>query len=270
LGVVFRLYREECAVPENRKNHGRMRLLALGAAALALALPAADVLAANFFDMLFGGGRRGIFSPPSPLPSVRPSGDPSVGVLEGSREGGPSVSYCVRLCDGHPFPVQTTSGSAAQTCSSLCPAAQTKVFNGSTVDSAVSSDGKRYSSLPTAFVYRKQLVADCTCNGRSPGGLARIDAKSDPTLRPGDIVATNQGLLSYRGGGGKADFTPVQDRKLAAIKIRPAPASATATSQAALSARAQETAPPEIDEPKPKKTKRHYRDRERDRDRDYR
>src|SRR4051812_8281963 len=99
--------------------------------ALALALPMASASAASIFEFLFGGGiRRSAPTIPTPLPTVRPSGDPSIDVLEGSRESGPSVSYCVRLCDGHPFPVQNASSSAAQTCASLCPAAQTKVFAG--------------------------------------------------------------------------------------------------------------------------------------------
>ena len=66
-----------------------------------------------------------------------------------------------------------------------------------------------------------------------------MDAKSDPTLRPGDIVATDEGLMSYRGSSGRcADFTPVQDRKLANIPIRP-----TAVSAAAMAANARAEEP---------------------------
>jgi hypothetical protein len=41
--------------------------------------------------------------------------------------------------------------------------------------------------------------------------LAPFDASTDPTLRPGDIVSTKQGLMAYTGRNG-ADglFTPVQ------------------------------------------------------------
>jgi len=240
-------------VSKKRENKGVFaRSLGLTAVAIALALPATGA-SAGFLDMLFGGGGRAVVTIPAPLPSVRPSGAPSVGLVDGGGggESGPSVSYCVRLCDGHPIPVP--SASSAQACASMCPAAQTKIFNGSSVDSAVSTDGKRYSSLPTAFAYRKQLVANCTCNGKSPGGLARMDAKSDPTLRPGDIVATNQGLMSYRGSNGKsADFTPVQDRKLAAVQIRKAPVS---VSSAAANARA-EAPPHKAEEPAPTERRR--------------
>jgi hypothetical protein len=217
-------------------------LITAAVVTLALGLPMASA-SAGFLDMLFGGYRRPAPVNPPSLPSVRPSGSPSMGVLEGdrdrgSRDSGPSVSYCVRLCDGHPFPVQSMNSSAAQACSSLCPAAQTKVFSGGSIDSAVSSDGKRYSALPTAFVYRKQLVGNCTCNGKSPGGLAQMDVKSDPTMRPGDFVATNEGLMVYQGGNGRsADFAKTQDRKLANVPIRP---SALTASALAANARAEE------------------------------
>lgn len=237
----------------NRRKTLERSLLATAVITLALAAPMASASAASIFEFLFGGGiRQSAPTIPAPLPMVRPSGDPSGNMLDGGRETGPSASYCVRLCDGHPFPVQNAS-SSAQACASLCPAAQTKVFSGGSIDSAVASDGKRYSALPTAFVYRKQLVANCTCNGKSAGGLARMDVRSDPTLRPGDIVATNQGLMSYRGSNGRsADFTPVQDRKLSAVQIRPA-ASAAAL---AANARAQEPLPRNIDEPASKEIRR--------------
>ena len=79
------------------------------------------------------------------------------------------VSYCVRTCDGRYFP--TPSGSAqskAQACKDLCPASETKVFSGSSIDNASSKDGRPYSALPHAFLYRKELVAGCTCNGKYP------------------------------------------------------------------------------------------------------
>jgi len=225
-------------------------LLAAAIAALALLLPTASA-SAGFLDMLFGGIRRAAPRAQPPVAAM-PYGDPS-GDEYSRGERGPSMSYCVRLCDGHPFPVQSGNASSAQACASMCPAATTKVFAGGGIDYAVSSDGKRYSDLPNAFLYRKQTVANCTCNGRTAGGLVHpTDAKSDPTLRPGDIVATNQGLVSYRGGSRHAEFTPVHDKQLAHVKIRPAP-----VSSAALEANARaEEAPPNIDEPAGKQSRR--------------
>jgi hypothetical protein len=66
----------------------------------------------------------------------------------------------------------------------------------------------RYADLNTAFLYRKRLVANCTCNGKDPFGLTSFDVKRDPTLRPGDIVSTKEGLLTYSGRSGAAAFTP--------------------------------------------------------------
>ena len=228
---------------KNRKGFG----LAMAAVACTLALPMTDASAQGIFEFLFGGGvRRSASPPPAPLPAVRPYADPSRSIEGYRSESGPSTAYCVRLCDGHPFPVQSVDGSAAQACASMCPAAQTKLFTGGSIDHAVSSDGKRYSALPAAFVYRKQLVSGCTCNGKSPGGLVHGDAQSDPTLRPGDIVVTDEGLRSYRGNSGRgADFTPVQDRKLASIPIRPRPVSASAL---AANARAEEPRPRNVEE----------------------
>jgi hypothetical protein len=231
-------------------------LIAVTVVASTLMLPMASASAGGIFDFLFGGVRRSAPNVPPPLaPLVNAFSDPSGGVMEDNRrESGPSVAYCVRLCDGHPFPVQSSNTSSAQACSSMCPATKTKVFAGGSIDGAVSSDGKRYADLPTAFTYRKQVVANCSCNGKSAGGLVRVDAKSDPTLRPGDIIATDQGLMSYRGSNGKAaDFTPVQDRKLAAVPIRPAPISASAL---AANASAEEPPQRDVDEPGSKKSKR--------------
>lgn len=246
---------------KERKNSAvfRRSLIATALVAFALALPPTTSASAGIFEFLFGGGGGGRRSapppPPAPLPQVRPSGDPSGAIDGGYRResGGPSVAHCVRLCDGRPFPVQSANGSAAQACASMCPAAQTKIFSGSSIDYAVAYDGKRYSALPTAFAYRKQIVANCTCNGKSAGGLVRIDVKSDPTLRPGDIVATDNGLVSFRGmRGDNAEFSPIQDRKLASVKVRPAPG----VSAAALAAHAEAPPPRKAEEPAAKESRR--------------
>jgi len=88
----------------------------------------------------------------------------------------------------------------------------------------------------TAFVYREKIVAGCTCNGRDAFGLVNIPVGDDPTLRPGDIVATNSGLMAYNGHIGRkqtASFTPIASysglsselrRKLTGTKIEPAEA----------------------------------------------
>ncbi len=97
----------------------------------------------------------------------------------------------MRLCDGRFFPLQRHGGvSTAQACSSFCPASQTKIYRGSSIDHAVAQDGKRYADLSTAFAYREQIVPDCTCNGKDAFGLVNTPVEKDATLQPGDIVAT--------------------------------------------------------------------------------
>jgi len=189
----------------------RFRNLGIFAAiALASATPAGSASAQGFFDFLFG--RR-----PAPPPQAQPYADPfgfNNGPVERG-EGTPSASYCVRLCDGRFFPVPRGTANAAETCNSFCPAAKTKVFSGSGIDHAVSNDGKRYADLETAFTYRDKIVNNCTCNGRTPFGLARVNVAEDPTLRPGDIVATKEGMATYRGSQrGVAQFTPVDKGKV--------------------------------------------------------
>jgi hypothetical protein len=122
----------------------------------------------------------------------------------------------VRLCDGQHFPLEhMTNATPVETCRAMCPASRTKVYFGSEIGAAVAKDGARYADLDTAFTYRKQLVANCTCNGKDAFGLAPFDLSSDPTLRPGDMVSTKDGIVAYSGRSGNA-FTPVDQTAIAA------------------------------------------------------
>jgi Protein of unknown function (DUF2865) len=187
----------------------------------------------GFFDNLFGrrtlgNGTSAFADPFGGLFGSRPAEQPRP-------EMGAGVSYCVRLCDGRFFPIQQHGNmSTAQTCSSFCPASQTKIFNGSSIENASAADGKRYADLPAAFVYRDKIVPGCTCNGKDAFGLANTPIEEDATLQAGDIVATNAGLMAYNGGnagGRKQAFTPISSysglsadlrRKLTETKIAPA------------------------------------------------
>jgi len=61
------------------------------------------------------------------------------------------------------------------------------------------------------------MVFDCTCTGKEIGGTVAIDIHSDPTLRPGDIVATKDGLMVFTGSKEvphqTSDFIPADDYK---------------------------------------------------------
>jgi len=150
---------------------------------------------------------------------------------ESTSSYGGGTTFCVRTCDGRFFPMQRRAGtSPAELCRAFCPAAKTVVFSGSKIDHAVAPNGQRYASLSTAFLYREKTVDGCTCNGKDPQGLAQLNVADDPTLRPGDIVATNSGLTIYQGKNARsAEFTPIDASKgewakrLAEIKVRPAP-----------------------------------------------
>jgi hypothetical protein len=211
-----------------RRSRCGLRAACLAGALLALpALVVADgARAEGLFDFLFGG-QQDRWAPPSqsyehpPPPAPRPSrvAPAALGqenVNEGAGSTGHAVSFCVRLCDGHHFPMeQMVKGTPVETCRAICPYSKTKVFFGAEIGSAVAADGQHYTTLDTAYVYRKQLVANCTCNGRDAFGLAPLDVRNDPTLRPGDIVATKNGLASFTGrAGAVATFTPVNPATL--------------------------------------------------------
>ena len=201
-------------------SHGRRRTTLLAAAILAGApvLAPGSASAEGLFDLLFGGVQKqarqapaqanffadpfGIHQPPHPAPAPA------------SRVAGSGPAFCVRSCDGKYFPL-TMRGNASpvQTCQAFCPASVTKVFFGSSIDSADAGNGERYADSQNAYSYRKALRADCTCNGRSPSGLAPIDLTLDTSLRSGDVIATTDGLVAYTGvrlgADQTAEFTPV-------------------------------------------------------------
>ena len=196
---------------------GVSRMAILGAVALAGAsalAPAAQ--AQDFFSALFGGmGRaRGHYVP---LPFANDDG--SVPVLRGetrTRFSGGGQAFCVRTCDGRYFPVTASDNvSKAASCDSFCPASETKLFYGSSIDNAAGENGKPYSELPNAFRYRNELVAGCTCNGKDQIGLAPVKIEDDPTLRKGDIVAGEGGLfVAGRADkrGASLNFSPASDK----------------------------------------------------------
>jgi hypothetical protein len=181
--------------------------------------------AGSLFDALFGGFQRRQSLPRQSNSYADPYASPDG---ESSGRYGQGTAFCVRTCDGRYFPLPRHAGaSPAEICRSFCPTAKTVVFTGGRIDSAVAQNGARYADLDTAFAYRNGLVANCSCNGKDGLGLARMEPTSDPTLRAGDIVATNAGLAIYNGK--TAEFTPINRssgewaRRLAEIKVRSAP-----------------------------------------------
>jgi hypothetical protein len=179
--------------------------------------PAAQ--AQDFFSQLFGGIARPRQQPYISMPFSNDDGQVSAPRGEGRVRygGGGGQAFCVRTCDGRYFPVTgSDNASRAASCNSFCPASETKVFSGSSIDNATAENGKSYSDLPNAFRYRNELVAGCTCNGKDPIGLASVKIEDDPTLRQGDLVAGPDGLLvAGRGAdkrGAALNFSPASER----------------------------------------------------------
>src|SRR5215469_151886 len=166
--------------------------------------------AEDLLDFFFFGGQKqqhqtsffgNLFNNNSQLPPPRP-------VVASS---GPA--FCVRSCDGKYFPLMRGAASPAQMCQAFCPASPTKVFFGSSIDSSYAASGEHYTDSENAFAYRKALRADCTCDGHNPAGLAPVYLALDGSLRPGNVLATTDGLVAYSGirvGNDQTpDFTPV-------------------------------------------------------------
>jgi hypothetical protein len=197
----------------------RMTLVAAVVLAGSMALAPRMASAEGLFDLFFGGAQKqqqkapaqaSFFADPFGLNQQQQPAPPPRPVAS---SGGSGPAFCVRSCDGRYFPLARGNASPVQMCQAFCPASPTRVFFGSSIDSASSSTGERYADSENAFVYRKTLRADCTCNGRDSAGLAPVDLTLDSSLRAGDVIATTNGLVAYSGvklGLNQApEFTPV-------------------------------------------------------------
>src|SRR4051812_35525175 len=172
--------------------------------------------AEGLFDLLFGAFQKQQPQRSGPANFLAEAfglnQQPTASPRYGSSPSG--AAFCVRSCDGRYFPLTARGGaSPVQMCQAFCPASPTKVFYGSSIDGAWSAHGERYADSENAFAYRKALRADCTCNGRNPTGLAPVDLTLDTSLRPGDVIATTNGLVAYSGvrvgASQTSEFTPV-------------------------------------------------------------
>jgi len=163
----------------------------------------------------------------TPRPATNVSPPLSITVMPNYPPARIAVAYCVRLCDGRYFPMALSAGPSNATplslCKALCPASATRVYIGTDIAWA-SANGRRYAELNTAFLYRTQIVDDCTCNGGNMFGTAPIDVTADPTLRAGDIVATDDGLKIFTGTGNgwppAARFRPIDGDRLLSANLR--------------------------------------------------
>jgi Protein of unknown function (DUF2865) len=168
-------------------------------------------LTAGFFDLSNE-------LPPARL-EIRPSMpiDPQPGPRVISRIRGTGL-VCVRLCDGYFFPLgQRVSvdqdQNADEMCQRRCPAAETQAFSKpGDIDTAVSSNGRRYASLPNAYRYRRSFDATCTCGDgaqtqRTPIVLNPEPVEPPPHLRGGSERRAN---ISAFGPGGPPPPLPAE------------------------------------------------------------
>ncbi|MBS0530053.1 MAG: DUF2865 domain-containing protein [Proteobacteria bacterium] len=193
-------------------------IFAAAALAIPLLLVPGIASAEGLLDFFFGGASRQQQQSPAVSAFADPSGlnQPQPAAPKPPTSSGRTAAFCVRTCDGRYFPLLARGGSTpAQMCQAFCPASPTKVFSGSSIDSATTSSGERYADSDNAYAYRKALKAGCTCNGRDPAGLAPIDLSLDTSLRSGDVIATSTGLVAYSGirvgTDQTAEFTPIAD-----------------------------------------------------------
>jgi len=196
-----------------RRVRRRVMLVAATALATAVALVPCTASAEGIFDFFFGAFQRQRQGPAQANFFADPFGLNQQPAPPRPVAAGSGPAFCVRSCDGKYFPLLRGNATPVQMCQAFCPASATKVFFGSSIDGAYASNGERYADSENAFAYRKALRADCTCNGRGPAGLASVDLTLDTSLRPGDVIATTNGLVAYSGvragTGQTADFIPV-------------------------------------------------------------
>ena len=214
-----------------RVRYGKTAAWAAALLCVSALAPAAQ--AQDFFSTLFGAMGRRAPQPYISMPFANEDGSIPAprNEMRPRYAGGGGQAFCVRTCDGRYFPITASDNQsrAAASCNSFCPASETKVVYGSNIDSAATDNGKPYSELPNAFRYRTEIVAGCTCNGKDQIGLAPVKIEDDPTLRKGDIVAGENGLVvagrSADKRGAALNFSPASERVRAKYERAPVVAS---------------------------------------------
>ncbi len=182
----------------------------------------------GFFENLFGG---------------------NLGAALDTSTGGTYRTLCVRTCDGYYFPISYSTvpnqfGHDERLCQRLCPATETVLYShrnpGEDMARAVSGSGRLYSDLPTAFSYRKQYNAACSCRLPGQSWAEALRQADDRTIERGDIVVTEERakqLSQPRDPQGR----PIS---LGPHAARPAPASAHVTAAPLAPASPAAPAPP--------------------------
>ena len=164
----------------------------------------------GFFENLFGPGPGSILG-----------GQPGPGVGDTYR------TLCVRTCDGYYFPISYSTEPGRfpedeKTCQAMCPAAEVQLYThrnpGEDVNQAISTAGRNYTELPTAFAYRKTFNPSCSCKAPGQTWADALKQLDDQTIERGDIVVNEE-----RARALSQPQTDAQGRP-----IRPAPKASSA------------------------------------------
>jgi len=106
-------------------------------------------------------------------------------------------TLCVRLCDGYYFPVSFSTlpnhfQRDAQICQSQCAAPAELYYHqnpGGAVEQMVSATSQQpYTSLKTAWRYRKEYVPGCSCKAAEYQPAAGGDKKAEVPPKPGSTA----------------------------------------------------------------------------------
>ncbi len=116
-------------------------------------------------------------------------------------------TVCMRRCDGYIFPLGRLHARAdlpvhAAACAAACPNAPTELFTlapgRGELEQSVALDGRPYLRASTANLYRRTRVENCSCQPPGAVGLL-MPLAEDRTLRPGDVVASEEGANLVAG-----------------------------------------------------------------------
>jgi Protein of unknown function (DUF2865) len=200
----------------------------------------------GLFDTLFGNNNNN--NNPNP-------GDPN------AAPAGTFRTVCVRTCDGFFFPVSYATvpskfADDEKTCQRTCPASEAALYiyrnPGEDMGQAVSTSGRRYSELPTAFRFRQAFDPACSCKLAGQSWADALKNINEPVER-GDIVVTEERakLLSQ-----PPDATKGTKQNTKNTKTAPKPPGAAANTAPPPPA---DTPPPAAEAPPPPDGKRTVR-----------
>jgi hypothetical protein len=175
----------------------------------------------NFLEQLFGG-RQSVDDTGYGDPSQYDGGDQIQDPYADMQSTQDTIrTVCVRLSDGYYWPVSyaTTRDyitQDAQTCQAACPDQSVDLYYynnpGQEPEQMINTIGQPYTSLPTAFAYRKSFDIANTCKPQQTLGQVAMDDLGDGRLRA---------MISY---GGDTFPLPLRDPRSAEVAIQMASA----------------------------------------------